>query len=337
MVFVLLSLKLLWAVTFYGETRILWGIPVTVLAYGDRDLVFRAVGEAFSEIGRVGERLSYYLPGSDVSRINRSAGIKPVKVSEETLEVIRTALEVSRITGGAFDPTAGPLIRLWDLRRGIVPNRKDIEEVLRKVDYRKVNLDVEGKMVFLEEKGMEIHLGGIIKGYLTDRGIEVLKKSGAVAGLVAVGGDVRVFGRKPDGRLWRIGIKDPRGEGVFAALSLSDAAVSTSGDYGRFFIKNGKRYHHIIDPRTGYPARGLMSVTVIAPSSAFADALATGLFVLGPERALELLKNLSLEGILITSEGKVIITPGIRRNLRLLKPSVEVETYTDGYEEDRRR
>jgi thiamine biosynthesis lipoprotein len=325
---VLLALfKLLWAVEFYGETRLLWGIPVTVLVYGEEGAVVEAVDRAFREMESLGRRLSYYSESSEVKKINASAGKEPVRVSKHTLEVLRIALRVSRITGGAYDVTVGPLLKLWDFKNGRVPDPEEIRKALRKVDYRKVRLDPLKGTVFLPEEGMEIHLGGIIKGYLADRAVEVLRDLGMKAGLVAVGGDVRVFGSKPGGRAWRIGVRDPRGEGILALLELTDVAVSTSGDYERFFLREGKRYHHLIDPRTGYPAGELASVTVLASSSAFADALATGLFILGPERALELLGRLGLEGILVTPEGKVYATEGVRRFLLTPEPPVEIETH----------
>ena len=327
----LLLIGISWSLSFYGETRFLWGIPVTVLVYGDDPV--KAVDLAFSEMVRVGGRLNYYSETSEVTKINRNAGRKPVEVSPVTLRTLLLALKVSKITGGAFDPTVGPLLKLWDFRRGIVPDERSIKKALRKVDYRKVRVEKEGR-IYLEEEGMELHLGGIVKGAMVDSAVELLEKAGAVAGLVAAGGDVRVFGKRPDGRPWRVGVKDPRGEGVIAVIELSKGAVSTAGDYVRFFLKNHRRYHHILDPRTGFPARGVASVTVIAPSSALADALSTGLFVLGEEKAFEILKKLRLEGIVITTEGKMKATEGIRGSLLTPEPPVEVNPGSEGEEED---
>ncbi len=323
----LLLFSFSWSLDFYGETRFLWGIPVTVLVYAEEPV--KAVDLAFSEIVKVGKKLSYYSEGSEISKINKNAGKKPVKVSKITLRTLLTALEVSRITGGAFDPTVGPLLKLWDFKKGVVPEERSLKEALRKVDYRKVKVNEEEGTVYLEE-GAVLHLGGIIKGAMVDSAVELLKSKGALAGLVAVGGDIRVFGKRPDGRPWRIGVRNPRGEGVIAVIELREGAVSTAGDYERFFVKDGKRYHHILDPRTGFPAEGVASVTVIAESSAFADALSTGLFVLGKEEALDILKKLGLEGIIVTEEGEVVATEGLKGSILAPQPPVEVYPGSEG-------
>ncbi len=302
----LISFKLLWSVSFYGETRVLWNIPVTVSVWaGQVDRAREAVEKCFLKIKESAGRLNYYDPRSEVSKINRNSGIRPVKVSEETFHLIERAIEISRLVDGAFDITVRPLYALWDFRRKRVPTSREIAEAKERVGYDLVVLDRRRRTVFLKKRGMEIDLGGILKGFLADRCVEVLKEMKVSGGMVAVGGDLRVFGSRPGRGVWRIGIKDPRGSGVIAVLELREGAVSTSGDYERFFLKGGKRYHHIIDPRTGYPAKGVWSATVVAGEGVLADALSTALFVLGVRRSAEVLRSLATGFVLVERGGRI--------------------------------
>jgi len=275
----------------YKETRTVMGTYVTVTAERGalpEVLVRAAVRDAFAEIERVDRLMSTYKADSELSEVNRMAGVGPVTVSEDTANTVRLSLEIAKMTGGAFDPTIGPLVDLWKVtaKDADIPARTDIEAARRLVDYREVEVTdgPDGPSVFVRRKGMSLDLGGVAKGYAADLAAGKMMERGVKAGIVAVAGDLRLFGKRPDGSAWRIGIQHPRDKsGFLTRLEITDAAVSTSGDYERYFIKDGVRYNHIIDPRTGYPARGLISVSVEAGTSSMADPLATALFVLGPE------------------------------------------------------
>ncbi|MFO0753702.1 MAG: FAD:protein FMN transferase [Thermodesulfovibrionales bacterium] len=295
-------------------------ITITVASSSGRDAE-KAMDRAFAAIERLGGLFNYFDEGSEVSLINRNAGIRPVVVSQETLDIIEQALSVSRETDGAFDITIGPVMALWDFHKGVLPDAQAVKDRLQLVGYRKVVVDKAKGTVFLRKKGMQIDLGGIAKGYAADRAVEILRKNGMRAGLVAVAGDIKAYGLKPDRSAWRIGLKAPRersdGQEIFASLPLRERAVSTSGDYERFFIRSGVRYHHLLDPKTGYPASGCRSVSVIAGEGTLTDAFSTGVFVLGPERGMETLKRLGFDGVIVDSSGAVSLTEGIKGSIEL--------------------
>jgi len=241
-----------------------------------------------------------YESGAELYRLNLSAGGGPVRVSKGLAEVLEVALRVAEKSGGAFDPTVLPLIEAYGFNgeKYRVPGNGEIAEILPHVDYRRIGLN--GDSVEIPE-GFALDLGGAAKGYAVDRALDAMKAAGAEAGLVNIGGDISAFGERAGGGPWTIGVQHPRAPGeLFAVLELQDGAVATSGDYERYFVVDGVRYHHILDPKTGRPARGLVSVTVTAPSCVLADAYATAVFVLGPERGMALLEaDDELEGFLI--------------------------------------
>ncbi|MBI5695144.1 MAG: FAD:protein FMN transferase [Nitrospirae bacterium] len=299
----------------YRKTREIMGTYVTItVARGELpEMVVRgAVRDAFEEIERVDRLMSTYKPESQLSEINRLAGIAPVKVDPEVLETVRDALDVARRTDGAFDPTVGPLIRLWKIgsEEARLPTSAEIEKAKELVDYRQVVVDEPASTVYIKKKGMALDLGGIAKGYASDLAVSLLRKRGLTGGIVAVAGDIKFFGTRDGGRPWKAGIQHPRREGgLLARLEPGDAAMSTSGDYERYFMKDGVRYHHIIDPATGLPARGLISVTVLSKESYLADGLSTALFVMGPVRALAFARaHPEVEALMVTSEGRVLAT-----------------------------
>jgi thiamine biosynthesis lipoprotein len=246
-----------------------------------------------------------------VSLINGRAGLEDVRVSGELLSLLVQAVEVSRETGGAFDVTVGPLVALWQFDvGGKVPAPEDLELALGLVDYRGLDLDVKESTVGLAAGGMKIDLGGIGKGFAVDRAANLLLEEGVENAIIDAGGDLRLLGSRPGKDFWRIGIRHPRDPArLLVSLDLADRAVVTSGDYERFFMAGGKRYHHLLDPATGLPAEGCQSVTVVAGDTASADAYATAAFVLGPRRGLELLRRLpGVEGIIVDREGGVLWT-----------------------------
>lgn len=307
----------------YKETRSSMYTIVSITVSSDsKEKAKIAIERAFNELDRLAKLLNFYSQDSEVSMINRHAGSKPVKVSPETLEIIEKALYVSESTGGAFDITVGPVVRLWDFKNKILPDKRLLKEKLKYVGYKNVILDKERSTVFIKKKGAEIDLGGIIKGYAADKASEVLRKSGIKSGIVAVGGDIRTFGNRPDGKPWKVGIQNPRQKGkddeIFAVVDLSDMAISTSGDYERFFVKDGKWYHHLLNPQTGYPVYESQSVTVIAKEAVFTDAFATGIFVLGPQKGMDILKRLGFDGVIIDKNSNILVTEGIKNKIKYI-------------------
>lgn len=281
-------------------------VTVTVVSSSE-DEAEKAIEKVFNELKRLEEVFNFYSDQSEVAGINRKAGIEPVKVSEDMMDLLKKAVYVSELTEGAFDITTGPLTKLWDFHKKEVPDNEKIKAALRLVNYKYIVIDEKNSTVFLKKKGMLIDPGGIAKGYGADRAVEILKKEGIKAALVAIAGDIRGYGLKMNGSPWLIGIRKPRSmdsDDLVATLPLRDSAISTSGDYERFFIKDGKRYHHILDPKTGYPANSTGGVSVISEEGYLSDSLATAVFVLGPQKGIELLRRLNFKGIFITEDGQ---------------------------------
>jgi len=296
-----------------SENRALMGTEVIIKVFGDnRAEMEQAVQEAFDEISRLERMMSNFIPTSELSRINQQAGKAPVPVSRELFSVIRTSLMFSDITEGTFDISFASVGKLWDFRAGILPTPEAIAKQLPYVDYRKIRLNDKDSSVFLPYAEMEIGLGGIGKGYAVDRAMEVLARHGIHDAIIMAGGDMMVRGRKGKD-LWRVGLRDPDDKNkILAVLPLQDQAVSTSGDYERFFIKDGVRYHHIIDTKTGYPARLCRSVTLLAKDATTTDGLTKGVFIMGPERGMALVERLGgVEAIIIDAQGKIHLSSGL--------------------------
>ena len=270
-----------------------------------------ATEAAFREVQRIDFLMSNYREDSEISRVNRDAGKKETKVSPEMLRMIERAIEFSSLSEGAFDITIGPVFRLWNFREGKFPEEKNLRENLKKVGYRQIKIDRSRSSIFLQEEGMEIDLGAIAKGYAVDSASAVLKEKGIENFLVNAGGDLKVSGSKEKGVPWIVGIQHPRlPSQMVAKLSPRQAGVATSGDYEKFFIERGERYHHLLNPSTGTPARECQSVTVMAPSAMAADALATAVFVLGPKKGLALVKRMNdVHAIIVDRGGSVLVSP----------------------------
>ncbi len=297
-----------------------------------------AVDAGFAEIEKLDEFLNNFEPDSEISTVSKFAGIKPVHVSAETLDLMQKTIGISKLTNGAFDPTIAPVGKLWKFSGRpsdpSMPPKDAIENALKLVDYRKIKIESATSEIYLKERGMEIDLGGIAKGYAADKAIEAIKAKGIKSALVAIAGDIRGFGLNASGKPWKVGIQNPRPdnpdsekpwEDIFATLNLKESAVSTAGDYQRFFIKDGKRYHHIIDPATGYPSEsGLISVSVIAPEGYVADGIDTAILILGLEKGMKLLESKGLDGILVDSEKKVFITKNLRGKIEILNKGYQL-------------
>jgi len=299
--------------TLVSEHRALMGTDVAIKAIGnDRAELNLAVEEAFSEVSRLEKMMSNFIETSELSRINQQAGKAPVPVSRELYSVIRQANDFSILTDGAFDITFASVGKLWNFRSGIVPSRAAVAQQLPFVNYRKIQYDDKVPTVFLPDARMEIGLGGIGKGYAVDRAMAVLARHGIRNAIIMAGGDTLIKGKKGK-ELWQVGLRDPdRKNSLLAVLPLEDQAISTSGDYERYFIKDGVRYHHILDTRTGYPADQCRSVTILAGDATTTDALATGVFVLGPERGMALIERLSgVEAIIVDAKEKIHLSSGL--------------------------
>jgi thiamine biosynthesis lipoprotein len=296
----------------FRQSRILMGtsVEITVSQVAQKKAE-EAMEAAFQEVERINLLMSHYRPDSEVSRITRHAGEKAIRVSPETLEVIERALFISRISGGAFDITIGPVFRLWNFREGKIPDPEKLRVQLKRVDYRRIRVDHSRSTVFLENPGMDLDLGAIAKGYAADRAGEALRKKGVENFLVNAGGDLRAGGTKEKAVPWIIGIQHPRLPSDFIArIQPGNGGIATSGDYEKFFLQEGKRYHHILAPSTGMPARQCQSVTILAPTAMDADALATTVFVLGPEKGFSLVEKMpGVHSIIVNRRGAVLLSP----------------------------
>jgi len=300
------------------------GAPVELTAWTTQESeAVRAFDAVFAEFDRLDGLLSVWREGSDVLRLNAGAGLHAVAVSPDTLEVLRQAIEVSDWTHGKFDVTFGALSDVWKFdhdQDNRVPTPSEIAARLPLVDYHAIVLDQKAGTAFLQRAGVRVHLGGIGKGYAVDRAVGILRSRGLRDFMVQTGGDLYVAGLKGD-RPWRLGIRDPRGsaEQSFATLELSDSTFSTSGDYERFFMKGGLRYHHLLDPARGEPARLARSVTIVSRRATQADGLSTGVFILGPEEGMALIERLpDVEGVIVTARNEVLISSGLKSRLRLI-------------------
>ena len=284
---------------------------MTVTAYGEaaEDAADAAVGE----INRLDALFSVGVETSDIARLNHD---KKADVSEETIFLIERSREISAGTGGAFDISVFPLMQAWGFTDGNyrIPEQAEIDRLLQAVDMNRIRTDGSAKTAEIESEETSIDLGAIAKGYTSAKLMDLFREYGLTSGKVSLGGNVQVLGRKPDGSRWRIGIEDASGEGLAGILETEDKAVITSGGYERYFEENGKRYHHILDPATGYPAEsGLDSVTVVSADGTLADALATALFVMGEEEAGKYWKEHpgEFEMILQTEDGRTVYTEGL--------------------------
>jgi FAD:protein FMN transferase len=293
-------------------------VKITAVARNE-SLAQSAATAGFAEIHRLEELLSTWIPTSELSRINTSAGVKPVSVSQETMAVVQGAIQAAKMTDGGFNIAIGPVVDAWNVIEGRrIPTESELETLRPLVDLEAVHADSGKRTIFLEKAGMRIDVGGIGKGYAADQAVMAMKKAGALAGVVALSGDIKTFGRLPGGRKFPVGIQHPRKEGeVLAFIDLEDEAISTAGDYERFFERDGVRYHHILDPNTLQPARSCQAVTVIARDGIWADGLDTGIFVMGVASGMRLVESLpDVEAIIVDHEGMVHVSSGLRDRIR---------------------
>ena len=312
----------------FTYTNTAMGTVVSVFIWtDDAQKAQKGADAVFAEMKRLDGVMTTWTPDSEVSRVNSAAGDKPVVVSDETYAVIARAVDVSKRSKGIFDITVGAFKGLWKFDQDMdytLPDPADVKKRLANIGWKHLKLDPKAKTVFLDKKGMSITLGGIAKGYAVDKCVEILHKEGFVNFMVQAGGDMYVAGKK-DADPWVVGIRDPRGPdgSMFALAPIEDHSFSTSGDYERGFVKDGVRYHHILDPRTGQPAHASRSVTVRAKDAFTADAWSKVLFILGWKESLALLKREKLsdfEVVWVDQANTVHMTKGIEGALKVVKP-----------------
>lgn len=267
------------------------------------------IDTAIAEISRIEKLISSWDPASQTSEINRNAGIKPVKVDDELFQLIARAIEISKLTDGAFDISYASMDKIWkfDGSMTVMPTEEEIAASVSKVGFHNIELNKENSTVFLKLEGMKIGFGAIGKGYAADKTKVLLMEKGVIAGIINASGDMNTWGKQPNGEEWKVAITNPMDKNkVFAILPITNGAVVTSGNYEKYVTFNGKRYTHIIDPKTGYPSSGIISVTVFAPKAELADALATSVFVMGKDAGLDRINQLpKVECIIIDDKGNI--------------------------------
>ena len=305
------------------------GSTLRLTAWTSDDAAARVAFEAvFAEFDRLEALMTVWREGSDVSRINAAAGERAVAVDPDVREVLRTARQVSEWTNGKFDVTFAALTDVWKFDQdqdNVVPDADAIRSRLPLIDYHAVVVDDHAGTVFLTRKGMRVNLGGIGKGYAIGHGADILRQRGVNNFMIQAGGDLYVAGRAGNVP-WRLGIADPRAPDrhSFATVELSDSTFSTSGDYERFFMKDGVRYHHLIDPANGQPARSCRSVTIVSDSPVLADGLSTGVFILGPSAGMALIERLpGVAGVIVTAANEVLVSRGLKDRFVLLAPPTD--------------
>jgi thiamine biosynthesis lipoprotein len=270
---------------------------------------------AISEVKRIENQISDWIPTTQISLVNKNAGIQAVKVDSEVFELVARAIKISELTDGAFDISYASMDKIWkfDGSMKTMPTEEAIKKSVAKIGYKNIILNPKDQSVFLKLEGMKLGLGGIGQGYIADKVKDKLVANGCVSGIVNVSGDINAWGKQSNQKSWTVGIVNPINKNkVFATFPLENSSVETSGNYEKYVMFNGIRYSHIIDPRTGYPAQGVVSVSVFAKQTEIADALATGIFVLGVEVGLDLVNQLKgIECIIVDDKGKIHSSKGI--------------------------
>jgi len=267
------------------------------------------IDKAVAEVKRIENLISDWIPTTQISQVSKNAGIQPVKVDKEVYDLVERAIKVSQLTSGAFDISYASMDKIWKFDGSMkeMPTPEAIKQSVARIGYQKIVLDAKAQTIFLKEKGMKLGLGGIGQGYIADKIKELLLSKGCTSGIVNVSGDINAWGYQTTGKPWTVAIVNPMNKSkVFATFPLENSAVETSGSYEKYVVFDGKRYSHIIDPRTGYPAQGVISVSVFAKQTEIADALATGIFVLGVEVGLDLVNQLKGIGcIIVDDKGEI--------------------------------
>ncbi|WP_350292409.1 FAD:protein FMN transferase [uncultured Croceitalea sp.] len=287
---------------------------ITVVAQNE-EIGYINIQEGIAEITRIEKMISSWDENSETSQINKNAGIKPVKVSFELFKLIERAKKISEITDGAFDISYASMDKVWqfDGKMDRLPSKTQIENSIAKIGHEKIILDADAQTVFLMEEGMRIGFGAIGKGFAADKTKDLLISKGVKAGLINASGDLTTWGTKATGEKWMIGIANPLSKDkVFSWLPIVESSVATSGNYEKYLLFEGKKYSHIIDPRTGYPTRGINSVSIFAKDAELCDALATAVFIIGRDSGIHLINQIpGVEVVVVDGENKIHKSSGI--------------------------
>ncbi|MBE1304409.1 FAD:protein FMN transferase [Clostridium botulinum] len=307
----------------------LMGTIINIKAYGKN--ADKAVQSSVDKISDIENKMSLNISTSEVNKINKNAGIAPVKVSKNTFDVVKASLIYSEKSKGSFDITVEPLVSIWGIgtEKARIPSKDEINNALKLINYKDVVINEKESTVMLKRKGQAIDLGAIAKGYTADELKKVLLNYNVSSAFLSLGGNVYVLGNKPDKTPWKIGVQnplEPRGD-YLGIVSVSDKSVVTSGNYERFFERNGKRYHHIFDTKTGYPAeKGLISVSIISDKSIDGDALSTSVYTLGLDEGKKLIESLKgVEAIFVTNDKKVYVTSGLKDIFKLTNTDFKLQ------------
>lgn len=307
----------------YKRTLSMLGSPFEITVVANDSLTGeKALDMSVVEVRRIENLISDWKPETEISAVNRNAGKQPVKVSREVLKLVSRSLKISELTEGAFDVSYASMDKIWkfDGSMTAMPTAEAIQKSVEKVGFKNILIDYGRMTIFLKNEGMKIGLGGIGQGYIADKIKELMIRNGILSGIVNVSGDVSAWGKMPNGKPWTVGIVNPMNKNkVFATFLLIDSSVETSGSYEKYVVFDGKRYSHIIDPRTGYPATGVVSVSVFSKQTEISDALATSIFVMGKETGLNLINQLKgIECIIIDDQGKIYTSEGIKLETKQL-------------------
>ncbi|GAE00835.1 apbE family protein [Clostridium botulinum B str. Osaka05] len=307
----------------------LMGTIINIKAYGKN--ADKAVQASVDKISDIENKMSLNISTSEINKINKNAGIAPVKVSKNTFDVVKASLIYSEKTKGSFDITVEPLVSLWGIGtdKARIPSKDEISNALKLINYKDVVINEKESTIMLKRKGQAIDLGAIAKGYTADELKKVLLNHNVSSAFLNLGGNVYVLGNKPDKTPWKIGVQnplEPRGD-YLGIVSVSDKSVVTSGNYERFFERNGKRYHHIFDTKTGYPAeKGLISVSIISDKSIDGDALSTSVYTLGLDEGKKLIESLEdVEAVFVTNDKKVYTTSGLKDTFKLTNTDFKLQ------------
>lgn len=311
-----------------SRTEIFMGTVVKVTMYDSTNE--EILDKVFDRVIEIENLVSINKEGTELDELNNNAGIKPVKLSDTSYDIIEKGIEYSKMSQGGYDLTIGPLVKLWSigLPEENVPDDKKIKETIKHIDYSKVQLNPQTKEVLLLEEGMKIDLGSIAKGYAADEIVKILKEEGVTQAIVDLGGNIYAMGLKDGNKNWKIGIQNPfdnRGN-IVGSIEVSNKSVVTSGVYERFLEKDGKKYHHILNPKTGYPYDSdIVGVSIIADESIDADAISTLVFTKGIEKGIEFVEQLdSIDAIFINDKNEVYITTGLKDNFKIVNDSFKL-------------
>lgn len=307
------------------------GTFITINLYADGEAPNEDFDRIFNEIERLEDLISKSIETSEVAQINKNAGIAPVPVGEEVYELIKLGLEFSNVSSGGFDISVGPLVDLWGIgtESAHVPEQSEIYETIALINYQDIELDDANRTVFLKKKGMELDLGAIAKGYIADKVKAIITDEGYTSAIINLGGNVLTVGHKPNSEAWNIGVRDPQDEHkIVGSMKLKGNSIVSSGIYERYFFVGDTRYHHILNPKTGYPEENhLQSVSIISEKSATGDGLSTTVFVMGLEEGYKYVESLDqVEALFITDENIVYMTPGLQDVFTLTNASYEVKS-----------